>query len=84
MREKALQSQDQKLAEQRELIQYSLGEAKMGKTKAVADANTLLIELIIRADRKSQVMKCLGFCSADSKADEDHKSDVQKPKHCLT
>ena len=37
----------------------------MGKTKAVADANTLLIELIIRADRKSQVMKCLGFCSAD-------------------
>ena len=33
---------------------------------------------------KSQVSQCLGFCSADSNANEDQKSVVQRPKHCLT
>ena len=37
-----------------------------------------------RADRESQVRQCLGFCSADSQANEDKKSAVQKPKHCLS
>ena len=43
-----------------------------------------LFVVIARADRKSQVWKCLGFCSADSWANKDKKSAVQKPKHCLT
>ena len=30
-----------------------------------------------RADRKSQVRQCLGFCSADSSADEDHNSNIE-------
>ena len=28
--------------------------------------------------------QCLGFCSADSQANEDQKSAVQKPKHFRT
>ena len=36
-----------------------------------------------RADRKSQVRQCFGFCSAHSYAKEEQKSAVQKPKHCL-
>ena len=32
----------------------------------------------------SGVRHCLGFCSADSLANKDNKSAVQKPKHYLT
>ena len=37
-----------------------------------------------RGIRNPGVRQCLGFCSADSKANEYQKSAVQKPKHCLT
>ena len=39
---------------------------------------------VIRVDGKSQVRQCLCFCSADSQANEDQTSAVQKPKHCRT
>ena len=39
-------------------------------------------ELISRADKKSQVRQCLGFCSAF--VYDNQKLDVQKPQHCLT
>ena len=39
---------------------------------------------IIRADGKSQVRQCLGFCSADFWSSLAYKSAQQKPKHCLT
>ena len=34
--------------------------------------------------RYQESWQCLGFCSADSQANEDQKSAVQKPKRCLT
>ena len=40
--------------------------------------------LLPRGIRNPGVRQCLGFCSADSKANEYQKSAVQKPKHCLT
>ena len=42
------------------------------------------VNIICRADRKSQVRQYLGFCSAESQANEDQKSAVLKPKHFLT
>ena len=37
-----------------------------------------------RGSEKSQVRQCLGFCTVDLLANEDQKSAVQIPKHCLT
>ena len=39
---------------------------------------------INRADRKSQVSQCLGFCTADFWSSLAYESAEQKPKHCLT
>ena len=36
-----------------------------------------------RSDRKSQVRKCLGFCTADFGSSLAYESAKQKPKHCL-
>ena len=43
-----------------------------------------VISQLILSDRKSQVRQYLGFCSAESQANEDQKSAVLKPKHFLT
>ena len=40
--------------------------------------------LMSRADRKSQVSQCLGFCRADFWSLLAYKSAKQKPEHCLT
>ena len=37
-----------------------------------------------RADRKSQVRQCFGFCTADLLSSLAYESDVQKPKYCPT
>ena len=37
-----------------------------------------------RADRKSQVRQCLGFCTAAIWSSLAYESAEQKPKHCLT
>ena len=42
------------------------------------------VMVMIRGIRNPGVRRCLGFCSADSKANQDQKSAVQKPKHCPT
>ena len=38
-------------------------------------------DIMTRDERKSQVLKCMGFCSADSSAKKDKKSALQKLKH---
>ena len=40
--------------------------------------------LITRADRKSKVGQCLGFCTADFWSSLAYESAEQKLKHCLT
>ena len=40
--------------------------------------------LLIRADRKSQVRQCLGFCTTDFWYSLAYESAEQKPKQCLT
>ena len=39
--------------------------------------------LINRPDRKSQVVQCFGFCTADFWSLLAYESAEQKPKHCL-
>ena len=41
-------------------------------------------KVLTRADRKSQVMQCLGFCTANFWSLLAYESAVQNPKHCLT
>ena len=51
-----------------ELVVHLVGRSTLHKK----DSDCLdCIHLISRADRKSQVRQCLGFCLADSKANED-------------
>ena len=40
--------------------------------------------IISRADRKSQVRQCLGFCTSDLWSSSAYESAEQKPKHFIT
>ena len=46
--------------------------------------NELHLNNIIRADGKSQVRQCLGFCAADFLSLLTYESAEEKPKHCQT
>ena len=48
------------------------------------DLKRVLSVVINRAHRKSQVMQCLGFCTANFWSSLAYASAEQKPKHCLT